>query len=115
MKNRIHSKKQTVIRYEGNPIITGEMMPYNCRGVYNSSAVKFNGKYIMVLRAEGFNLIDSFWIAESPNGYDDWEIGDMIPLPENEEYKKYAKNQYDPRITQIGDIFYITFCLDTSS
>lgn len=106
----IHSKKRILKRYAKNPIITGEIIPFNCRGVYNSSAVKHDGKYVMILRAEGYNLRDSFWLAESPNGYDQWKILDMIPLPETAEYTRYASNQYDPRITRLGDTYYVTFC-----
>lgn len=105
----IHSKGKTVVRYPGNPVITGEMMPFNCRGVYNSTAVRIRDKYIMILRAEGYNLQDSFWIAESNDGYN-WIIGKQLPLPKDEEYKVYALNQYDPRITEIDGIYYITFC-----
>lgn len=86
------------------------MMPFNCRGVFNSSAVRHNGGYVMVLRAEGYNLLDSFWLAHSTDGYA-WTIGDMIPLPDTEEYRIYGGNQYDPRVTQIGDTFYMTFCV----
>ena len=105
----IHSKKNIVKRYEKNPVVTGEMMPFSCRGVYNSSAIKHEGKYIMVLRAEGYNLKDSFWLAESDDGYQ-WKVGDMIPLPDTEEYNFYAGNQYDPRITKVDDTYYVTFC-----
>jgi predicted GH43/DUF377 family glycosyl hydrolase len=104
-------KKQIVKRYKNNPVITNKLMPFSCRGVYNSSAVKHEGRYIMVLRAEGYNLLDSFWVAESNNGYDNWKVRDMIPLPGETEYKKYGHNQYDPRITKIGDTCYITFCV----
>ena len=105
----IHPKKQIVKRYSGNPIVTNEMMPFSCRGVFNSSAVKHEGKYVMVLRAEGYNLVDSFWLAHSDDGYK-WRVGDMVPVPDNDEYRMYAANQYDPRITKIGDTYYITFC-----
>ncbi|MBN2148829.1 MAG: glycoside hydrolase family 130 protein [Anaerolineales bacterium] len=111
MTSITHSKKTILTRYPGNPIITGEMMPFNCRGVYNSSAVRFGDGYVMVLRAEGYNLIDTFWLAHSDDGYA-WRIGDMIPLPEDDpEYKQFGHNQYDPRVTRIGDTFYITFCV----
>ncbi|HBC88092.1 MAG TPA: glycosidase [Lentisphaeria bacterium] len=106
----IHPKKQILKRYAGNPIVTNDIMPFSCRGVYNSSAVKHKGKYVMVLRAEGYNLIDSFWLAHSDDGYA-WKIGDMIPLPDTKEYREYGANQYDPRITRIGNIYYITFCV----
>lgn len=106
----IHPKKQILKRYSGNPIVTSDMMPFSCRGVFNSSAVKHEGQYIMILRAEGYNLTDSFWVARSVDGYA-WQVGDMIPLPDAEEYRKDGLNQYDPRITKIGDVYYITYCV----
>lgn len=107
----VNSKKQIAKRYEKNPIITNDLIPYSCRGVYNSSAVKYNGEYYMVLRCEGYNLLDFFMVAVSPNGYDDWKIkGDIIPMPETEEFGIFGHNYYDPRVTQIGDTYYITFC-----
>jgi predicted GH43/DUF377 family glycosyl hydrolase len=107
---KVHTKKRTVRRYAKNPVITGEMMPYNCRGVFNSTAVKHEGRYYMVLRAEGYNLRDTFWLAESADGYS-WTIGEQIPMPETEEYRQFGHNQYDPRITKIGDTYYMTFCV----
>jgi len=107
----IHPKKKIVKRYKNNPIITGEMMPFSCRGVFNSSAIKYNNRYLMILRAEGYNLRDSFWLAESPNGFDNWTVKYQIPLPQTEDYKIFGDNQYDPRITQIDDTYYITFCV----
>ncbi len=106
----IHPKKQILKRFPGNPIVTNEMMPFSCRGVFNSSAVKFRGGYVMVLRAEGYNLLDSFWLAHSADGYS-WRIGDMVPLPDTAEYREFGANQYDPRLTRIGDTYYMTFCV----
>ncbi len=107
----IHSKKRIVTRYEKNPIITNELIPYSCRGVYNSSAVKYKNQYYMVLRCEGYDLRDYFMVAVSDNGYDNWRIkGDVIPMPDTEEFRIFGDNYYDPRATRIGDTFYITFC-----
>lgn len=108
--NIIHPKKQIVKRYAGNPVITKDMMPFSCRGVFNSSAVKHVGTYIMILRAEGYNLYDSFWLAHSNDGYE-WTIGSQVPLPQSEDYPQEVTNQYDPRITKLGDTYYITFCV----
>lgn len=110
---KIHPKKRTVRRYAKNPIVTGDMMPFSCRGVYNSSAVKHDGKYVMVLRAEGYNLRDTFWLAHSVDGYD-WTVGAQIPMPDTEEYRRIGDNQYDPRLTKIGDTFYMTLCVHGS-
>jgi beta-1,4-mannooligosaccharide/beta-1,4-mannosyl-N-acetylglucosamine phosphorylase len=111
---KVHAKKQIVTRYPGNPIITAEMMPFSCRGVYNSTAVRFQGRYHMVLRAEGFNLRDTFWLAASDDGYR-WTVGEQIPLPDTPEYREFGDNQYDPRLTRIDDTFYMTFCVHGSA
>jgi len=107
---RIYPKKCVVRRYPGNPILTPEMMPFSCRGVFNSSVVRHQDRYVMVLRCEGYNFYNFFVLAESANGIDGWKIGDVIPLPEDPEYKKYARVQYDPRITKIDDVYYVTYC-----
>ncbi len=105
------SKKRIVTRYEKNPIITNELIQYSCRGVYNSSAVKHRNQYYMVLRCEGYDLRDFFMVAVSDNGYDNWRIhGDVIPMPQTEEFRVFGDNYYDPRITKLEDTYYITFC-----
>jgi len=108
---RNYSKKATVTRYKNNPIISNEDMPFNCRGVFNSTFIKHEGKYFMIARAEGYNLWDSLWVIESPNGYDNWKVHGMIPTPDTEDYKRYGRNWYDPRVNKIGDTFYLTVCV----
>ena len=93
-----------------NPIITADMVPFNCRGVFNGSVVKHEDRYVMVLRCEGYNFYNFFVLAESPNGLDDRTIGEIIAQPEDAEYKKYARVQYDPRITKVGDTYCVTYC-----
>jgi predicted GH43/DUF377 family glycosyl hydrolase len=107
---RVFDKYRPVKRYDKNPIITADMLPYSIRGVFNSSVVKHEDRYIMILRVEGYNFYNYFILAESPNGIDNWKIGKPIPLPTDPEYKKYARVQYDPRITKLGDTYYFTFC-----
>jgi predicted GH43/DUF377 family glycosyl hydrolase len=108
---RNYKKSPTVQRYHNNPILPAELMPFNCRGVFNSTFVKHNGSYFMIARAEGYNLWDSLWICESPNGYDSWKVHGMIPHPDDEEFKQYGRNWYDPRVTKIDDTFYLTVCV----
>lgn len=104
-------KKQTVVRYPQNPIITNDLIPFSCRGVYNSSAIKFEGTYFMVLRCEGYDLLDYFMVASSPNGYDNWKVeGDPIQMPETPEFQQYGHNYYDPRLTCINNKILMTFC-----
>jgi predicted GH43/DUF377 family glycosyl hydrolase len=107
---KIYDKKQVVRRYSGNPIITKDLVPFNCRGIFNCGVIKHEGVYRMILRCEGYNFYNFFALAESPNGYDSWTFLDVIPLPEDEDYVKYARVQYDPRITLIDGTYYVTYC-----
>lgn len=111
---RVYSKYRPVRRYEKNPIITSDLVPFNCRGIFNSSVVKHEDRYIMILRCEGYNFYNFFALAESPNGIDNWKFVRELPLPEDPEYKRFTRVQYDPRITKIGDVYYFTFCCHKS-
>ena len=42
----------------------------------NSGAIKWNGKYLMVLRMEGADRKSFFAVAESPNGVDNFRFWD---------------------------------------
>ena len=109
-EKRVYAKGRPVRRYKKNPIVTAAMVPFSCRGIFNSSVVKHGDRYVMVLRCEGYNFYNFFCLAESKNGYDGWKIGEVIPLPDAPEYRTYARVQSDPRLTKIGDTYHMTFC-----
>lgn len=110
LPRRVYSRWRPVRRHSRNPIVTSDLVPFACRGIFNCSVVKQGDRYVMILRCEGYNLYNFFAVADSPNGYDGWKFRDIIRLPEDPEYLRYARVQYDPRVTQIGDTYYMTCC-----
>jgi len=61
--------KKFVTRYEGNPILTKDDVPYPVETVHNAGVTKFDGRYIMLFRshlATGRSIIG---IAESEDGF----------------------------------------------
>jgi predicted GH43/DUF377 family glycosyl hydrolase len=54
-------------------------------------------------------LFDRFWIAESKDGYHFKPWPKPVDMPYgNPEFKEYAGSMiYDPRVTKIGDVYYI--------
>jgi predicted GH43/DUF377 family glycosyl hydrolase len=98
-------------RYEGNPILTGKDFPpeADIKNVFNSGIAKYNGIYMMVCRVENSALFDRFWIAESPDGYHFKPRPKPVDMPyDDPEFKEYASSMiYDPRVTKIGDAYYI--------
>ena len=41
--------KEFVKRYQGNPILTKDDIPYKVETVHNAGVAKYNGKYMMLM------------------------------------------------------------------
>lgn len=115
-------------RYK-NPILTGAHTPVFWRydlneqsnpylmerigmnAAFNSGAMKWNGKYILVVRVEGADRKSFFAVAESPNGIDNFRFRDYpITMPDTEDP---ATNIYDMRLTAHEDGWiYGIFCAE---
>lgn len=97
-------------RYDFNPETNPFLMErIGVNATFNSGAIKWNGKYILVVRVEGNDRKSFFAIAESPNGVDNFRFWDEpITLPENEDPDT---NVYDMRLTAHEDGWiYGIFC-----
>ncbi len=115
-------------KYE-NPILTAEHTPLEWRydfnekdnpylmqrimmnATLNSGAMKWNGKYLLVVRVEGADRKSFFAVAESPNGVDNFRFWDEpITMPED---VIPATNIYDMRLTAHEDGWiYGVFCAE---
>lgn len=127
-KNEIIEGNGVYCRYK-NPVITAGMIPpfwkydYNkatnpffeerigVNATLNSGAIKFNGKYVLVVRVEGADRKSFFAVAESPNGIDNFRFWDHpITMPETDNP---ATNIYDMRLTRHEDGWiYGLFCVE---
>lgn len=115
-------------RYK-NPIVTNEHVPLKWRydynpktnpdfmerigfnAAFNAGAIKWNGKYVLVVRTEGNDRKSFFAIAESPNGIDQFTFWERpISLPETDDPDI---NVYDMRLTKHDDGYvYGIFCTE---
>lgn len=100
-------------RYDLNP----ETNPYlmeriGVNATMNSGAIKWNGKYLMVVRVEGNDRKSFFAIAESPNGIDNFRFWEYpIRLPDTDPSET---NVYDMRLTAHEDGWiYGIFCSES--
>ncbi|MDO5980265.1 glycosidase [Flavivirga spongiicola] len=112
-----------------NPILTKDHIPLPWRydfdtqsnpfmmerigvnAVFNSGAIKWNHKYILAVRVEGYDRKSYFSIAESDNGIDHFKFWDQpITLPQTENPDI---NVYDMRLTLHEDGWiYGIFCTE---
>ncbi len=98
-------------RYRRNPILSRKDVPYACNTVFNAAAVRFEGRYLLVLRIEDLSGRSHLTKAWSDDGYNfKVEEHPWITPAEDAEYGVYeAYGVEDPRITRIEDAYYITY------
>lgn len=100
-------------RYDLNP----ETNPYfleriGINATMNAGAIKWNGKYVLMVRVEGNDRKSFFAIAESPNGVDNFRFWDYpVCLPDIDPSET---NVYDMRLTAHEDGWiYGIFCSES--
>ena len=79
----------------------------------NSGAIKWQGKYVLVVRVEGADRKSFFAVAESPNGVDNFRFwSEPVTMPEAPGGSP-ATNIYDMRVTKHEDGWiYGVFCAE---
>ena len=100
-------------RYDFNPETNPYFMErFGINAVFNAGAVKFDGKYLVMGRVEGYDRKSFFAIAESPNGIDRFQFWEYpVQLPDL--YPEEA-NVYDMRLTAHEDGWiYGIFCSES--
>ena len=97
-----------LIRHEGNPILTPDDMPFRCYTVFNSGAVRFGDKVLMLLRVEDCRRETDFYVAASDDGVRFEVNPDPIDYPLTEPEKRYGKaHRFDMRITLLEGVYYV--------
>ena len=93
---------------ETNPYL---MERIGIHATFNSGAIKWNGKYVLVVRVEADDRKSFFAVAESSNGVDNFRFRPRpITVP---EWGEPATNVYDMRLTQHEDGWiYGLFCVE---
>lgn len=111
-QERPAGSRETVWRYSGNPIIRRDQLSTS-NSIFNSAVVPFeDGKYRFagVFRCDDTNRRMRLHVGRSVNGID-WDIdeADLILVGADPEVARWEYG-YDPRVTRIGDRYYVTWC-----
>lgn len=99
-------------KYDFNPATNPYFMErIGVNATLNSGAIKWKGKYVLVVRVEGMDRKSFFALAESPNGIDRFRFREHpITIPESDVP---ATNIYDMRLTAHEDGWvYGLFCVE---
>lgn len=98
-------------RWEGNPIITLEDMPFPCNTVFNGTPFKLGDEYLILLRVEGLQGYSFFALAKSHDGYH-FEVEKkpvMTPAKRGMFSIYESRGIEDPRATLIDGKIYIAY------
>jgi predicted GH43/DUF377 family glycosyl hydrolase len=79
--------------------------------VFNAGSIKFDSQYLLLNRVEDLTGSSCLWLARSDDGVHFTPDAEPALLPATEEPFHAVENfsLEDPRITQMGDTFYITY------
>ena len=102
-----------------NPLITRSDVPnvkphlVDVSSVFNPGAIRWGNQTVLLLRVQNRGRETFLLPAFSEDGIDFAVASESIQLRGMEKLDCRAYHVYDPRITQIGESFYITLALDT--
>jgi beta-1,4-mannooligosaccharide/beta-1,4-mannosyl-N-acetylglucosamine phosphorylase len=105
-------------RNSKNPIITRTDIPdihpniVDATSVFNPGAVKYNNKYILLLRVQNRGRETFIVKAESDNGTDFKVDNKIVDFKGIEKVKEKIYHVYDARITRIDEVYYVMFAMD---
>ncbi|MEO6136895.1 MAG: glycosidase [Ginsengibacter sp.] len=96
------------MNFDTNPLL---LQRFGINAVFNAGAIKFNNKYVLVARVEGYDRKSFFAIAESDNGVDQFVFQKYpINIPRTEDPET---NMYDMRLVKHEDGWiYGLFCVE---
>jgi predicted GH43/DUF377 family glycosyl hydrolase len=118
-----------VLRFAGNPILTchdvnrvWEPAALKVKTVHNAGIAEFGDEVLMLFRSHLRNGTSVLGIARSADGIRDWRVDPgpaMLPCREGDAFAEGADRRQlieneaggveDPRITRIGDTYYVTY------
>ncbi len=105
-------------RHPDNPILTRDEIPdiypqlVDATSVFNPGAIKFNGKYLLMLRTQARSRETYLVMAESDDGVDFRVRDEIVHFRGLENVKEKVYHIYDARISCIEGQYYVMFAMD---
>jgi len=105
-------------RHPNNPILTRADVPnidpelIDATSVFNPGAIKFNDKYILLLRTQARSRETYIVVAESNDGVKFDVRNEIVDFKGIENVEGKVFHIYDPRISKIEDTYYVMFAMD---
>ena len=105
-------------RHPDNPILTRDDIPdirphlVDATSVFNPGAIKFNGKYLLMLRTQARSRETFLVMAESHNGVNFRVREEIVVFKGLEKLRDRVYHIYDARLSCIDGKYYVMFAMD---
>jgi predicted GH43/DUF377 family glycosyl hydrolase len=111
MSTRWRAGLDLLHRWEGNPILSLEDMPFPCNSVFNGTPVKLGDEYLILLRVEGLQGYSFFALARSEDGFHFQVEKKPVLYPASRGLFLTSESHgiEDPRATLIDGIYHILY------
>lgn len=109
---------KSLTRHPKSPVLTRTDIPdiypqlVDVTSVFNPGAIKFNDKYLLMLRVQSRSRETFMVMAESTNGVDFLVEEKIVDFKGMELVDGKIYHIYDARITKLEDAYYIMFAMD---
>lgn len=107
--DHLNDPRELFHRFEGNPIITAQDFPQLVNTVFNPGATVYQGRTLLLLRVEHRTGLSSLAVAFSDDGLTGWQIDPTRGLEPDTDLLEERWGFEDPRITRIGDEYYVVY------
>jgi len=103
--------RDVVQRYDQNPILTVDDIPFPCNTVFNAAATRLGDETILLLRVENLQGHSILVVARGTDGYHFTVDEEPFMTPSRDEpFATYErKGVEDPRITFLEGTYYIVY------
>jgi predicted GH43/DUF377 family glycosyl hydrolase len=107
----VKRKRDIVNRWEGNPVIALDDLPFTSNNIFSAGAIKHQNEYVLLVTIENLEGKTAIFTAKSRDGYHFIiESEPLLSPAESGELALYEKRGVrDARITSIEDKLYITY------
>ncbi len=98
-------------RWEGNPILELEDIPFPANAVFNGAPVKLGDEYLLLLRVEGQQGYSFFALARSDDGLH-FRVEDkpaLLPASKGPFSRYESRGIEDPRATFLDGTYYVMY------
>ena len=107
-EERPAGSSEPIWRYSANPVIRRDLLP-DSNSIFNSAVVPFGKGFAGVFRVDDRNRRMTLRAGFSPDGLN-WKINEEPIRFEGGDPEAAWEYGYDPRVVQIEDKYYVTWC-----